>query len=177
MVEESGSIRAFFQIGYEGTAEDIGSALDSFCTRARAFDLDHVYGGSLSRRGFAYFFPRPVDGSACKRLNLYLRWMVRNDRVDFGLWPGVDPAKLVVPLDTHIIRVGTCLGLTRRRSPGWAMAREITAGLRRWDPADPVKYDFALCHLGMHNICGFNQTQRDQLCPLRGICRPGQRRR
>ena len=177
MVETSGSIGAFFQLGYAPAAEDIGSALDSFCTRARAFGLDHVYGTEPARRGVGYFFPRPGDGSACKRLNLYLRWMVRHDRIDFGLWPDVDRAKLVVPLDTHVIRVGTCLGLTRRRSPGWAMAHEITAGLRRLDPTDPVKYDFALCHLGMQNACGFNQPQRDDRCPLQGVCRPGQRRR
>ena len=175
MVETSGSIGAFFQLGYERDAQDVGSALNSFCTRARAFNLDHVYGTNPGRRGVAYFFPRPGDGSACKRLNLYLRWMVRRDAIDFGIWSDVDRAKLVVPLDTHVIRVGTCLGLTQKRSPGWAMAREITAGLRQLDPADPVKYDFSLCHLGMQNACGFNQPQRDEWCPLRGVCRPGGR--
>ena len=171
MLEQTGSIEAFFLHGYRLDAEDIGGALDSFCERALAFDLEHVYGAGL-RRGVAYFFPRPAGGSACKRLNLYLRWMVRRDHIDLGVWRKVDPAKLIVPLDTHVVRVGQCLRLTRYRSPGWPMAREITASLRAFDRADPVKYDFSLCHLGMANACGFSRRQRDAACPLRGWCRP-----
>ena len=74
--------------------------------------------------------------------------MVRRDALDLGVWSRVPPATLVVPLDTHVIRVGRCLRLTRYTSPGWRMARDITASLRALDPDDPVKYDFALCHLG-----------------------------
>jgi len=88
-----------------------------------------AYGRVPRRPGVCYFFPRPSAGSACKRLNLFLRWMVRRDALDLGVWPRVSPAKLVVPLDTHVIRVGRCLGLTRYTSPGWAMARDITASL------------------------------------------------
>ena len=120
----------------------------------------------------AYFFSRPSCGGACKRLNLFLRWMVRSDAVDFGIWKSVPAAKLVVPLDTHVIRVGRCLRLTRYTSPGWKMAADITASLRELDPADPVKYDFSLCHLGMADQCGFNRAQGDSRCPLRGLCHP-----
>ncbi|MCH8138832.1 MAG: DUF2400 family protein, partial [Proteobacteria bacterium] len=120
---------------------------------------------------------RPAAGSACKRLNLFLRWMVRRDAVDLGVWSGLSPSTLVIPLDTHVIRVGRCLGLTRYRSPGWAMATEITASLRRLDPEDPVRFDFSICHLGMMDACGFNRPQRDDRCPLRGVCRPAGRRR
>ena len=172
MVETAGSVEQFFLRGYRAEAEDIGPALDDFCTRARAVDLSHVYEGAERRRGLGYFFPRPSDGSACKRLNLYLRWMVRRDRIDFGVWQHVGPSKLVVPLDTHVIRVGQCLRLTTYRSPGWPMARQITRALRRLDPEDPVKYDFSLCHIGMQASCGFNQPQGDRNCPLRGVCRP-----
>ena len=172
MVETAGSIERFFLSGYRPDAEDIGSALDDFCTRAREVDLGRVYRRGATRQGVWYFFPRPSDGSACKRLNLYLRWMVRRDHIDFGTWSGVDRSKLVVPLDTHVIRVGQCLQLTRYRSPGWPMAREITRSLRRLDPDDPVKYDFSLCHVGMQNACGFNRPQGDQRCPLRGVCVP-----
>ena len=101
--------------------------------------------------GVRHFFPRPSAGSACKRLNLFLRWMVRADAHDLGVWTRVPSAKLIVPLDTHVIRVGRGLRLTRYASPGWPMAREITASLRRLDPDDPVKYDFALCHLSMQH--------------------------
>lgn len=172
MVDTAGSIERFFLSGYRPEAEDIGSALDHFCSRARELDLGQVYPAGAARRGVMYFFPRPSDGSACKRLNLYLRWMVRHDHIDFGTWSQVDRSKLVVPLDTHVIRVGRCLGLTSYRSPGWPMAREITQMLRRLDPDDPVKYDFSLCHVGMQDACGFSRPQGDQRCPLRGVCEP-----
>ena len=172
MVDTAGSIERFFLVGYRPDAEDIGSALDHFCTRARGVDLGRVYRDAATRHGVWYFFPRPSDGSACKRLNLYLRWMVRRDHIDFGTWSRVDRSKLVVPLDTHVIRVGQCLRLTSYRSPGWPMAQEITQALRRLDSDDPVKYDFSLCHVGMQDACGFNRLQGDQRCPLRGVCAP-----
>ena len=175
MLEERGSIERFFLEGYRADAPDLTDAFESFSVRARAIDVGHIYGSTEPRR-VSYFFPRPSGGSACKRLNLYLRWMVRRDRIDLGVWRRVSPAKLIVPLDTHVIRVGQCLRLTRYRSPGWGMAREITAALRCFDREDPVKYDFSLCHLGMSNTCGFNRPQRDVGCPLRGWCRPTARR-
>jgi uncharacterized protein (TIGR02757 family) len=101
--------------------------------------------------------------------------MVRRDALDLGVWRRVSPAKLIVPLDTHVIRLGRCLRLTDYTSPGWRMARDITASLRELDPDDPVKYDFALCHLGMMNACGFHRAQADSQCPLRGACRPRRR--
>ena len=107
--------------------------------------------------GVGYFFPRPSAGSACKRLNLFLRWMVRRDSLDLGCGRACRRRKLVVPLDTHVIRVGRCLRLTRYTSPGWRMAQDITASLRRLDPSDPVRYDFSICHLGMMNACGFSR--------------------
>ena len=176
MLAESGSIERFFLEGDDASAPDVGPGLDRFAARALAVDLEPVYGGDPRRR-VAWFFPRPAGGSACKRLNLFLRWMVRRDAVDLGVWSGLPASRLVVPLDTHVIRVGRCLRLTRYRSPGWAMAREITDSLRRLDPLDPVRYDFALCHLGMMDACGFDRPQRDDRCPLRGVCRPAGRRR
>ena len=83
--------------------------------------------GVPRRPGVCYFFPRPSAGSACKRLNLFLRWMVRRDEVDLGAWTRVPASKLIVPLDTHVIRLGRCLRLTRYVSPGWRMAADITA--------------------------------------------------
>ena len=167
-----GSIEAFFLAGDEPGAPDVSGALESFSTRALAVDLRPAYGPRRPRPGAAYFFSRPSGGGACKRLNLFLRWMVRRDAVDFGIWTGLSPARLVIPLDTHVIRVGRCLRLTRYTSPGWKMAVDITASLRKLDPADPVRYDFSLCHLGMADQCGFNRAQSDARCPLRGFCRP-----
>lgn len=169
---EAGSIEAYFLRGARPGAEDVSAALDSFSARARAIDLRPVYGRQPRTPGVHYFFPRPSAGSACKRLNLFLRWMVRRDRVDPGVWSRVSPAGLVVPLDTHVIRVGRCLGLTSRLSPGWRMAAEITASLRALDARDPVKYDFSLCHLGMADVCGFGRARGDAGCPLAGYCHP-----
>ena len=195
MFDRSGSIEGFFLEGFDPAAPDVTAALDSFSARALALDVTAAYGspaagrdlrqnggplaqgGGLRRLGVCYFFPRASAGSGCKRLNLFMRWMVRRDALDLGVWSRVGPAKLIVPLDTHVIRVGRCLGLTRYTSPGWRMARDITESLRRLDPDDPVKYDFSLCHLGMMNACGFNRAQADGRCPLRGLCRPRVRRR
>lgn len=177
MLERSGSIEGFFVEAYDRADEDIEGALDSFSRRVLALDLKSAYGRVPRRPGVCYFFPRPSGGSACKRLNLFLRWMVRKDALDLGTWRRVSAAKLIVPLDTHVIRVGRCLRLTRYMSPGWAMARDITASLRQLDGDDPVKYDFALCHIGMTNACGFNRSQGDWQCPLRGFCRPSARTR
>jgi uncharacterized protein (TIGR02757 family) len=176
MVAAAGSIEGFFILGDDTESSDVEAALDSFSTRALALDLKAAYGRVPKRPGVCYFFPRPSAGSACKRLNLFLRWMVRKDALDLGVWSRVAPARLIVPLDTHVIRVGRCLKLTAYTSPGWRMARDITASLRALDPEDPVKYDFALCHLGMMNACGFSRAQADSQCPLRGVCRPRARK-
>lgn len=176
MLRQSGSIQRFFLDGDDPSAPDVGPALDAFSRRALEIDVRPAYGRLPARPGVCYFFPRPSAGSACKRLNLFLRWMVRKDVVDLGVWTGLSPARLIVPLDTHVIRLGQCLRLTRYRSPGWKMAAEITASLRAIDPLDPVRYDFSLCHVGMMNACGFNRAQRDSQCPLRGACRPVVRR-
>lgn len=99
----------------------------------------------------SFLAPSPRNGSACKRLNLYLRWMVRKDAVDPGGWHGVSRSKLIVPLDTHMARIGRALGLTGRKSPNWGMTLEITAAFRALAPDDPVKYDFALTRFGIRD--------------------------
>ena len=175
MVDRAGSIEGFFADGHRAEAVDVADGLQSFSTRALALDLRAVYGRRRPRPGVAYFFSRPSSGGACKRLNLFLRWMVRKDRVDLGVWTRVTPAQLIVPLDTHIIRVGQCLRLTRLKSPGWRMAADITASLRAIDPIDPIRFDFSICHLGMMNACGFGKRHGDAQCPLRGACRPVRR--
>jgi uncharacterized protein (TIGR02757 family) len=177
MLRDYGSIEAFFAAGDDPAAPDVRDALESFSSRALETDLRGAYGPRLpARAGVGYFFPRPSGGSACKRLNLFLRWMVRRDAIDLGVWRSPTASRLVVPLDTHVVRLGRCLRLTQRVSPGWAMASDITASLRSIDQQDPVRYDFSLCHVGMMNACGFNRVQRDAHCPLRGVCQPRLRR-
>jgi uncharacterized protein (TIGR02757 family) len=176
MLDQSGSIERFFLEGYRDEHEDIGPALDSFSTRALALDVRRAYGHQPRRPGVCYFFPRPSAGSACKRLNLFLRWMARTDEVDLGVWSGLPVAKLIVPLDTHVIRLGRCLRLTTYTSPGWRMAADITRSLRALEREDPVRFDFSLCHIGMMNACGFGRKQGDSQCPLKGLCHPRVRR-
>ena len=151
MIDRAGSDGGFFLEGYDADADDIVDALDSFSTRAMALDLQAAYGRVPKRPGVCYFFPRPSAGSACKRLNLFLRWMVRRDapgsrRVDARRRP-----KLIVPLDTHVIRVGRCLRLTsvtRARGGGWRATSPLhcaEAGPNRIQSADfldlPPRHD------------------------------------
>ena len=176
MLDRSGSIEAFFVAGDDPANADLSDALDSFSRRALTLDISRAYRRVPKRPGVCYFFPRPSTGSACKRLNLFMRWMVRRDEVDLGVWTRVSPSRLIVPLDTHVIRLGRCLRLTRYSSPGWKMAADITASLRRLDPVDPVRFDFSICHVGMMNACGFGRRQGDSQCPLKGQCHPRGRR-
>jgi len=172
MIAKSGSIEGFFVEGLPLDAVDVSDALQSFSTRALALDQKAVYLKTRPKPGVAYFFSRPSSGGACKRLNLFLRWMVRHDQVDLGVWTRVRPGQLIVPLDTHVIRVGQCLQLTRYKSPGWKMAADITSSLRQLDPLDPVKFDFSICHLGMMSACGYGKQAGDAHCPLKGSCFP-----
>jgi uncharacterized protein (TIGR02757 family) len=172
LLEQHGTLERSLVVDLDPDAPDVEAAIEGFSTRARAIDLAPAYGRTPQAPGVHYFFTRPSTGSACKRMNLFLRWMVRRDGVDPGGWTMVPRRQLVVPLDTHTIRVGRCLRLTRRASPGWKMATDITAALRTIDPDDPVRYDFSLCHLSMMGACGAGTARRDRDCPLRPHCRP-----
>ncbi len=173
MIEESGSIGGFFLKGYSGPEKTIKEALEAFGRNALSLDSGRIYGAkSLPKKaGIRFFFPLPSDGSPCKRLNLYLRWMVRRDSLDFGIWKEVSPARLIIPLDTHIARISGNIGLTRRKNPDWKMTEEITEALRRLDPEDPVKYDFALCRLGILDKCPKRSSEEKcALCAIKKIC-------
>ena len=109
------------------------------------FDADHA--PQRTRRHLA----TPARKSACKRLNMFMRWMVRQDKsgVDFGLWHNIKPAQLMIPLDVHVERVARHLGLLTRKQRDWLAVEELTDNLRLLDVNDPVKYDFALFGLGV----------------------------
>lgn len=102
--------------------------------------------------GLKFMFPDPEKGSACKRMNLFLRWMVRKDEIDFGLWNNISTSQLIIPVDTHIAKIAKELRLTNKKNVSWNMAEEITNNLMKYDSTDPVKYDFALCHIGMRKL-------------------------
>lgn len=167
---EAGSLGAALETELAG-AGDLRTGLAAWVGRLRAaggLDDDDGAGG----RGGAHILPDPSKGSAVKRLMLLLRWMARPaDGVDLGLWH-VPASRLLVPVDTHIHKLGRNLGFTRRATVTWQTAEEITAALRRYDPDDPVKYDFALCHLGMLQHCPSRRDPvRCQGCGILDVCR------
>jgi uncharacterized protein (TIGR02757 family) len=176
---EAGSVRAFF--GRELREED--ADVSGLLSRAVRRILDVDYRPVLGRRRLPegspvrFFFPDPAAGSACKRWNLYLRWMVRKDAVDFGLWPGIPTRRLVIPTDTHVHRIARRLGLTQRRVADWKAARQITDALSRFDSNDPVRFDFSLCRIGILDICAPELRRcRCGECPVQAACRIGRRR-
>ena len=160
-ISSYGSLGALFRACYRSTDEDIGPSLTRFVEALRCHD-----------KALQYLLSSPRDGSACKRMNLFLRWMVRRTPPDLGIWDFVDPAKLVVPLDTHVHRITTFLGLNRRKSADWKAARSITDRLARFDEADPVRYDFAICRLGILDLCSRRRRKEQcDVCLLRDVCR------
>ncbi len=176
--EAEGSLESFFVRGDEGQG-DVGPVLISFVRRAFEFDMSPVCGQRELpiRAGVRYFFPSPASGSACKRLCMFLRWVCRpDDGIDLGLWRGIDPSRLVIPLDTHTARISRLLGLTRRNAPSWKMAIEVTERLRQFDPLDPVRFDFVLSHLGISEGCSGKKGEICLSCPVAGECVVGQGR-
>jgi uncharacterized protein (TIGR02757 family) len=164
-IETHGSLGALFEQCYDANDADIGPSLARFTSA--------ILGRSAQDdRALRYLLTSPLDGSACKRMNLYLRWMVRRTPPDRGLWTFVDPAKLVMPLDTHVHRIATFLGLSDRKSGDWKTARALTDALARFDASDPVRYDFALCRLGILDLCSRKQKKENcDVCLLRDVCR------
>jgi uncharacterized protein (TIGR02757 family) len=173
MLEEADSIGEFFLGCYDAGAEDLTLALSEFSAAILAMDYSPVFGRAIIPEDsyFSFLLPSPAAGSACKRLCMYMRWMVRPaDGFDLGLWHQISPAKLIIPVDAHIQRISRFLGLTGRKQADWRMAREITSSLRRFDPDDPVKYDFPLCHLGISEGCDGYDRLRCPACPIAEVC-------
>ncbi len=173
MIRDTGSVNAFFLRYHDPAALDITSALNGYSSAVQALDYTRVFGTPLPPPDsyFQFLFPAPFGGSACKRLCMFLRWVVRPaDGIDLGIWQGIPPAQLVIPVDTHISRICSYLNFTSRSSADWRMATEITAALRRLDPLDPVKYDFSLAHLGISEGCHGSDPMHCLPCAIRGIC-------
>lgn len=138
-VSEYGSLNECFLAGLRSSEDDMFAALRVFAEKLRAGN----------RAGTRCLIPDPAKGSACKRLNLFLRWMVRKDAVDPGGWSGVSRSRLIVPLDTHMAGIARRLGWTSRSSPDMKMALDVTRHFSLFAPRDPVKYDFALTRFGI----------------------------
>ena len=145
-----GSLESAFIIDAEHVGS-IGLPLGSFVNSFRSVDFSSLGVSASGTPGFRYLLPDPSLGGACKRLNMFLRWMVRKDSVDLGLWSGLRLSDLIVPLDTHVHHVSKKLGLTDRNGSTWATASSITNSLKLLDPVDPLKYDFLLFSMGVGN--------------------------
>lgn len=194
-LKKYGSIEALFKLHYKDNDLNTGNGLIGFVDTLLTIGLSHPPLNPLPSRegeqvgdrpsregtikkdppslcgrgrggGLLQFFPSPQKGSACKRMNLFLRWMIRDRDIDFGIWKGIPKNKLVIPLDTHIARISKCLGFTKRASQDWKMAVEITESLKKFDSEDPLKYDFALCHQGISRICSLENCKG---CSFQGI--------
>ena len=178
MQREHGTLGAMVEKDFQRT-QDLRETLGLFHDRVRAAgrfpESDIASGG---RRGPSHLLPDPRAGSGVKRLLLLFRWMVRReDGVDFGQW-NIPTSALQIPVDVHVHRLGFNLGLTDRKTADWRTSQEITDALRAFDEADPVRFDFPLCHLGISQRC---PSRRDPVrcegCGIRSACRHWQDRR
>ena len=191
-IAKFGSLGELFRRCYDAHDDDIGPSLTRFVERLCHPECSEgsVWAGGAQNvhspspraprslaharddKAVRYLLTSPRDGSACKRMNLFLRWMVRRHPPDLGIWDFVDPAKLVVPLDTHVHRIATFLGLNDRKTPDWKAARAITDRLSKFDAADPIRYDFAICRLGILDLCSRRRRKENcDVCQLRDVCR------
>jgi len=167
-LKRCGSLEQYFVEGYNPDDKNVVPALSEFCNSL----LDIYTAGHKGQisRGLKYLLVSPAGGSACKRLNLFLRWMVRDDDVDTGLWKSIDKAKLIVPIDVHMSRLCKILGLYNRRTVSLSAAVEITENFAKIKPADPVKYDFALSRIGIVKDCDGRLRNDCEFCELFGFC-------
>jgi uncharacterized protein (TIGR02757 family) len=179
-----GSLGRLFE-GELAEKKDLRGALAGFCDAVRGaggLPLPRAKKGESTplaasgararRRGPYHILPDPLGGGGSKRLLLFLRWMIRPaDGIDLGLWD-ISPAVLLVPVDTHIHKLAKNLGFTKRNQVNWETAEEITRALARFDPKDPVKHDFSLCHLGMLQRCPSRKDpKRCEGCGVKPVCR------
>ena len=167
MLKKHSSLECAFMKFFSTADRNIEKGLEGLINELLAIETSQVYGRNIRPAGLAQFFPSPANGSACKRANLFLRWMIRDRDIDFGIWQDVPKSRLVIPLDTHIARISRCLGFTGRKSQDWKAAVEITEALKKFDPDDPLKYDFSLCHHGISGVCRGMRNNECKGCILR----------
>jgi uncharacterized protein (TIGR02757 family) len=169
--KRDGSLGAALAKRYHAANGDLRAALAPWVADLRALGgLDRL---GTDRRGPGHLLADPAGASATKRIMLMMRWMIRPaDGVDLGLWRDIPPSALFMPLDVHIHKLSKNLGLTRRATASHLAAVDITRELARLDAADPVKYDFSLCHLGMVQSCPSRRDPKKcEGCGVKPVCR------
>jgi len=177
--EHNQTLGDFFLQGYRQDEKNVENSLSDFIDRILKLDSSPFYPDGLPQNaGVRYFLSSPVNKSACKRMNLFLRWMVRKeDDIDPGIWKEVKSSQLILPLDTHTSRICRYLGLTEKRNTSWKMALEVTENLKLMSPDDPVKYDFAICRLGILDLCEHEYRKGVcEKCQLYKMCSIGYRK-
>jgi len=166
VIKTHGSLEKCLLDFYDPADSDITQALEGFAGSIRK----HL----VTRQNS--LLPCPEKNSACKRLHLFLRWMIRKDSVDPGGWESIPPSKLIVPLDVHMLRIGLSLGLTGRKQADLRTACDITESFRKIMPSDPVRYDFCLTRIGIRKdidndlVMKYNQLAEKEENPMRGVC-------
>lgn len=172
------TLEAGFAAGIQDDEPDLAAAAGRFVDYLQSFAFEPYFDRDemLERSSFKHLLPRADKGSACKRIHLFLRWMVRPaDGIDLHLWPSISPSLLLVPIDTHVMRLSQNLGLCSRQTASLQFSREVTARLREIDCADPVRFDFSLCRLGILKAC---PSRADlEICRTCALYEPCQRRR
>ncbi len=169
VLDRHSSIEKFFIQGWNPDDINIISGLSNFCNSLLNMHASEHKG--KASRGLKYLLVDPADGSACKRLNLFLRWMVRDDDVDTGLWKSIDKSKLVVPIDVHMGRLCRILGFYNRKAVSLSTAIQITECFAEIEPADPAKFDFALSRIGIVENCNGRYHSACRNCELFPLCR------
>ncbi len=159
ILKKYGSLEALFDKYYVDTHFDYIPALSGFVSEFYSLNLKYFYPDGKLSRGFLQLLPDPAKKSVCKRLHLFLRWMIRKELPDFGLWE-YSPSKLLIPVDTHIAKLSLYLGLTARKTVDVEFSREVSAKLRKYNREDPVRYDFSLCHIGISQGCPVSITDK-----------------
>lgn len=155
---DHGSLGSFHAACLDSASGRAMEALDLFSRGLLAAkkNADQSRAGAMT-----FLLPLTSRGGACKRLHMFMRWMVRpDDGIDLGVWSHITPAQLFIPVDTHVASIGRRLGLSRRRAVDRRMCEEMTEALKKIDPSDPVKYDFSLCHAGMVDFRQLNINQQ-----------------
>lgn len=143
LYEKDGGLEELFKFGYENSIDNnmFIPVTDYFYSRVK----------ENAGQGFYFMLPNPRNGGAMKRMCMYLRWMVRKGPVDFGIWDFMPASELLIPLDVHVARISREMGLLKRTSNDFKAVLELTENLRKLDPEDPVKYDFAMFGYGVNN--------------------------
>ncbi len=172
LLKRHDELSAWIHSNYKDSDEHLGIAWSRCVKEIKSIDKVRWVWRRSRGVGFGHLLPDPENKSACKRSHLLLRWMVRKDEVDLGLWGRLPKDKLIIPVDTHIARIAYNIGLTDRSDLSSKNAFEITSRLKQMDPDDPVKYDFAMCRLGILKMCPKKRdVEKCRRCPIFEICR------